>query len=73
MELIELIDLVLPCKPGRETKDEPSQPSRPNGTRRRETCNPSVSSLDVSVSGDSDIGFIDGNSTRKLQTNEKRQ
>ena len=55
MKVIELFDLVSPCKPAEETKGEPSQPSRPNATRRRETYNPSISSLDVTVSGDSEL------------------
>ena len=55
MEVIELIDLVSPSKSEKETKDESSQPLKVNTTRRRELYNPSISSLDVTVSGGSEL------------------
>ena len=55
MEVIELIDLVSPSKSEKETKDESSQPLKENTTRRRELYNPSISSLDVTVSGGSEL------------------
>ena len=55
MEIIELIDLVSPSKSEKETEGEPSQPPRANATRRREMHNPSISSLDVTVSADSEL------------------
>ena len=55
MEFIELIDFVSSCKTGKETEGEPSQLSKTNGTRRREICNSSISSLDVRVSGDPEL------------------
>ena len=55
MEIIELIALVSPCKTEKETEYEPSEPPKLNGTRRRDICNPSISSLDVTVSGNSEL------------------
>ena len=52
MEVIELIDLVSPCKTEKETESEPAQLPKPNETRKRELFISSISSLDVAVSGD---------------------
>ena len=54
MEIVEVIDLVSPCK-SEEKPDKFAQSARTNGTRKREENNPSVSSLDVATSGGSEL------------------
>ena len=55
MKIIELMDLVSPCKTGKETEGDSSQIPKPNGIKRREISNSSIFSLDIAVRKDSEL------------------